>query len=42
MIHNQLGQEVSTLKSQLSTAMSELETHVKVQNNTKLQLSKLE
>jgi predicted nucleic acid-binding Zn-ribbon protein len=42
MIHTQLGQEVSMLKSQLATAMNELETHVKVQNNTKLQLSKLE
>lgn len=41
-IHSELSQEVSKMKASLATCMSDLESHVKVQSQTKLQLSKLE
>ena len=41
-LHGELGQQVTKLKSQLAAAMQDLENHIKVQNHTRQQLSKLE
>jgi chromosome segregation ATPase len=41
-LHGELGQQVTKLKSQLASAMQDLENHIKVQNHTRQQLSKLE